>query len=90
MIRLSHEPNPDITGGYWEPPEDDGRPRFACFRDLADASRLARSYMSRNGLGSGNWTGGQVISRALDGAIVPVGRVAYNGRLFNMDDEPIE
>ncbi len=45
---------------------------------LADASRRVREYIAAEGLGGGNWNGGQVRDR--DGALLAT--VSYNGRVW--------
>ncbi len=44
---------------------------------LNDASQTCRKYIDENGLGGGNWVGGDVTS---DGKVVA--RVSYNGRVW--------
>ena len=46
--------------------------------DLAHASRVCREYIEENGLGGGNWSGGDVFDE--NGALV--GKVSYNGRVW--------
>ena len=77
-LHLSHSPNPDITGGYWETPTDPGSIQTVEARDYAQASEFTRAYIVRNQLGAGNFTGG----RLDDDQGTPVARVAYNGRVF--------
>ena len=43
-----------------------------------EASALCRQYIEHYDLGGGNWTGGEI----RDALGKPVGRVAYNGRVF--------
>ena len=63
--------------------QDPGEPLFgvspckATVTTLNDASAACRRYISDNGLGGGNWTGGDVIS---NGKVVA--RVSYNGRVW--------
>lgn len=82
-VRLSHSANPDIRGGYYQ---DAGRPkvRDVEVKTLADASKKCLSYIDRNKLGGGNWSGGQVFK---DGA--QVAKVSYNGRIWAMDGAEI-
>lgn len=44
---------------------------------LNDASKACKKYISDNGLGGGNWVGGDVICK---GKVVA--RVSYNGRVW--------
>lgn len=81
-VDLSHEPNPDVDGGYWSPPIDRGTTHCVRALSLTDASQQCRQYIDHNGLGGGNWTGGTI---CIDGE--PVGRVSYNGRVWSLDDE---
>ena len=52
-------------------------PCKATVTTLDDASEACRRYISDNGLGGGNWTGGDVTS---EGKVVA--RVSYNGRVW--------
>lgn len=45
---------------------------------LAEASKACRQYIDEHGLGGGQWTGGDVLTK--DGALVA--RVSYNGRIW--------
>ena len=45
---------------------------------LGEASLACRDYINSHGLGSGNWTGGEVMEK--DGA--QVARISYNGRVW--------
>jgi len=78
QVKLSHAPNPDVRGGYWEEPLDRGRAVRINVATLADAADACRAYIARNGLGAGNWTGGKIT----DGKKV-VGYVSYNGRVWD-------
>jgi len=83
-VKLSHAPNPDIADGYWQ----DGNP-FALnvtakVPNLLSASVVCRNYITRNGLGGGNWTGGQVFENGKQ-----IARVSYNGRVWGMDGNEI-
>lgn len=59
-LKLAHAKNPDISGGYWETPRDPGRPQWVEVVSFEQASAICRSFIVTNGLGSGNWTGGDV------------------------------
>ncbi|HMS40933.1 MAG TPA: hypothetical protein PKE69_11950 [Pyrinomonadaceae bacterium] len=48
---------------------------------LKEASEVCRNYISRFNLGSGNFTGGQVI----DDKNNFVARISYNGRVWDSD-----
>lgn len=50
---------------------------WASCSSLAECSQACQRYISRHGLGGGNWTGGQVFK---DGA--QIARVSYNGRIW--------
>ena len=80
-VKLSHASNPDIAGGYW-----DGKPKQCTMRvrvrTIEEAQAQCRAYIEQNGLGGGNWTGGQVT----DETKYVVGRIAYNGRFFPTAD----
>ena len=80
FVKLAHEPNPDIEGGYWdEVPEDPpaGKGKWVSVKSLADASKACRRFLDQYGLGGGNWTGGLVVR---DG--VPIAEISYNGRAW--------
>jgi hypothetical protein len=76
-VVLDHGPNPDIRGGYWGPAPGEGKTSVPV-KTFAEASRACRRYIEENGLGGGNWSGGQVYcGRKL------VARVSYNGRVWS-------
>ncbi|TJY57390.1 hypothetical protein E4T66_18460 [Sinimarinibacterium sp. CAU 1509] len=79
QVSLAHAPNPDIPGGYWDGPPEDGCSAKSV-ETLADASRAVRSYITRNNLGSGNWAGGEVYQGP-----ELVARISYNGRIWGLD-----
>lgn len=54
--------------------------RWVDVKDLAEASKVCRTFLSENGLGCGNWAGGQI----REGRKV-LGRVSYNGRVWGPD-----
>lgn len=78
-VKLKHSPNPDIPGGYWRKPVDKS-PRLVEVSTFAEASQECLAYIDRNGLGSGNWTGGQVYSDP----DTQIAQVSYNGRVWDM------
>jgi hypothetical protein len=86
-VTLSHRRNPDIVGGYWQDPVESGRARKIACASLADASRICRDYIGRNGLGGGNWTGGKITDTSGKGTL---GQVAYNGCIFGNDGKEIQ
>ena len=79
QLTLSHAPNPDVQGGYWTPPVQSGTPQTLEVVGIEQAQDLCRRYIDGNGLGGGNWTGGQIHDES--GELV--GRIAYNGRYFD-------
>jgi len=83
-VQLQHRPNPDIQGGYWQRPLDDRRPQFVTVATFAEASAVCRAYIERNGLGGGNWTGGQVFEDDQQ-----IASVSYNGRVWDTHDNEI-
>lgn len=83
-VRLSHCPNPDIGGGYWETPIDPRKPQHVLVNSLPNAQQTVRDYIERNNLGSGNWNGGDL---RLDGKTI--GRISYNGRAWRLDNSPM-
>ena len=77
-VTLSHGHNPDIEGGYWENPKDSGQTVSLPVKTLDEARLVCRRYIEENGLGGGNWTGGEIYcNRKL------VARVSYNGRVWS-------
>lgn len=83
-VKLSHSPNPDIRGGYWTDPIDSGRQTWVEVSGFPEASKVCRDYIEKNGLGGGNWTGGQVKDSGAH-----VARVSYNGRVWGIDGKEI-
>jgi hypothetical protein len=79
-VRLSHAPNPDIAGGYWDEPIDPRKAQHALVNSLINAQQTARDYIERNNLGGGNWNGGDL---RLDGK--SIGRISFNGRAWRLD-----
>ena len=79
-VSLSHARNPDIDGGYWDAPVDPGKRVRVPVISLKGAQKVVRNYIERNNLGGGNWTGGELM---YDG--VPVGRISYNGRAWDLE-----
>ena len=87
MVNLSHEANPDIKAGYWEPPKDAKKAKSVKCASLQECSDKCLEYIDRNGLGGGNWTGGAVFFRKDGSALtgfVQVAKVSYNGRIWDM------
>lgn len=88
MVELSHAPNPDIAGGYWDAPVDPGKSTWVAVTDLPEASSKVRAYIDRNGLGAGNFTGGSV-AHFTGGKYKPFARISYNGRAWDRNGKPI-
>jgi len=83
-LKLSHASNPDIDGGYW--PGSNRSPNTTVDVDsMANASLICRQYIEENGLGDGNWTGGQIFQEKEQ-----VAQVSYNGRVWSMDGSEIQ
>jgi hypothetical protein len=74
-VLLAHLPNLDITGGYWQEPIDPPL-RWESVQNLTEARALCLSYIQLNGLGSGNWVGGEVREGKQK-----IARISYNGRI---------
>lgn len=55
--------------------------------DLGAASKACREYIDEHGLGSGNWSGGDV--RDTESKKV-IARVSYNGRVWDLDGKEVE
>ena len=88
LVKLSHARNPDIDGGYWQQPIDDGTTVWKAVTDIPEASQVVRAYIDRNGLGSGNFTGGQVV-HAIQGKHKPFARISYNGRAWDLNGKAL-
>ncbi len=85
-VTLAHGRNADFPGGYSHGrPAESGRPRSVPCASLADASRVCREYIQRNDLGGGNWRGGQIT----DAAGQLIGRVSFNGRVWDAAGQPM-
>ena len=84
QVEMKASPNPD-----YDAPDDRATIRIKAFRhtvdSFKDASRAVRHFIKTNELGSGNWTGGRIFG---DGGKI-VGRVSYNGRVWNTDGSEI-
>lgn len=83
FVKIAHEENPDIAGGYWtDIPEDPpaGKSKWVPVKSIADASKVCRQFLDQYGLGGGNWTGGLVVK---DG--MPIAEISYNGRAWKPD-----
>lgn len=80
IVTLKHAKNPDIAGGYWQEPVDPPKAQKVEVASLAEASQACRAYIERNGLGGGNWTGGNVTDNGKT-----IARVSYNGRVWAPD-----
>jgi hypothetical protein len=86
FVKLGHRKNPDLPGGYWQPPVDPGRAVKVPVESLADASRAVREYITRNGLGGGNFRTASVT----DERGRKVAEVSFNGRVWGLDGQSIE
>lgn len=84
QVELKAGPNPDYNA-----PDDRATMRIKAFRhsvdSYKDASRAVRHFVETNNLGGGNWTGGRIFD---DGRLV--GRVSYNGRVWDLNDIEIQ
>ncbi|MEO7326483.1 MAG: hypothetical protein ABIW82_16815 [Dokdonella sp.] len=59
------------------------RDHFIIVNEIADISTAGHAFIEENGLGGGNWFGGDIF----DSSGGKVGRLAYNGRIFASDPE---
>ena len=59
--------------------------RWVEVKSLKEASEVAQTFLRVNGLGSGNWTGGQV---KVGGKVVA--RISYNGRAWEPGNDSKE
>jgi len=85
QVTLSHAPNPDIGGGYWDGVIPDTNNTVVEVEDLAHASRVCRGFIEEWGLGGGNWTGGQVSDGDEE-----VAKISYNGRAWKPGPWPTD
>lgn len=76
-VITKHCRNPDIIGGYWQPPVNTGRAIPVHIENLDHASNICREYIERNGLGGGNWSGGDVYDNGK-----AIAYVSFNGRTW--------
>ena len=81
-VKLSHCKNPDLKTGYWDGKPEGKASRLAIAHSIDHASRIVRHYLDNNGLGGGNWNGGQV-QEFINGEWTYIGYIAYNGRFFD-------
>ena len=54
-------------------------------KSLSEAQNKVREFIEENDLGSGNFTGGDLFSHGKK-----IGRVSYNGKLWDLKDEPMK
>lgn len=52
---------------------------------LAEASQICRTYIAFYDLGGGNWSGGEITNA--DGLVI--GRVSYNGRVWDLNGKEL-
>jgi hypothetical protein len=83
-VTMKHASNPDIAGGYWNGKPTEG-PAMRKVETFREAAAECRAYIERNGLGGGNWTGGQVFADKK----TQVARVSFNGRVWDMEGKEI-
>lgn len=85
-LLLSNRGNPDHGENPRQPmfhaPDDVWVP----VASFAHASALSRHYIDQFGLGGGNWAGGAI----KDARGKAVGRIAYNGRVFDLRGQKLE
>jgi hypothetical protein len=82
FVTLSAAPNRDFGPGSHEASVRIP-PRKQKVVSLAYASKVVQRFIAEHDLGSGNWTGGLIT----DASGKAIGRVAYNGRIFDLDDK---
>jgi len=83
-VELGAEPNPSHSSRSHE-----GSVKIKTHRvkakSLSEAQNEVRGFIEENDLGAGNFTGGDLFSHGKK-----IGRVSYNGRLWNLKDEPMK
>lgn len=80
-VSLSNAGNPD-RGQDPTRPLWGVRPKSAIAQTMEVAAAICQNYIQENDLGSGNWTGGEILE---DGRLVA--KVSYNGRIWNADPD---
>lgn len=83
-LKLHHCPNPDIPGGYYEPPVDPAEMTVEV-NSVADASREYRLWIERNGLGSSNCAVSSGRLLTVEGQRDAYAFVSYNGNVWLAD-----
>ena len=83
-VELGAEPNPNHSLKSHE-----GSVKIKTYRlkvkSLSEAQNKVREFIEKNDLGSGNFTGGDLFSHGKK-----IGRVSYNGRVWNLKDESMK
>jgi hypothetical protein len=83
-VELGAEPNPDHSYK-----SHSGSVKIKTHKvkvkSLTEAQNKVREFIDENDLGSGNFTGGDLFSHGKK-----IGRVSYNGRVWNLKDEPMK
>ena len=83
-LKLHHCPNPDIAGGYYEPPVDPAEMTIEV-NSVADASREYRVWAERNNLRNGNIPVVALLYICEDES--PFAWVSSHGDVFLMGDD---
>lgn len=76
-VKLSSAPNPDFNQT-----ESPAPTVMYPVHNLEEATRICRQYIETYQLGSGNWTGGQVIQDGQE-----THHVSFNGRIWKTENE---
>ncbi len=88
-LKLAHVANGDISGGYWQPPIDK-KPITLELPTLRACSAALDTWVTRNGLGSGNMA--RECGYVFDGG-KQIAEISYNGRAWEpgmVGKKPIE
>lgn len=83
-VTLGAEPNPDYDKGSHEGTISIGTHRVKV-KDIEEARNKVRTFIDENDLGSGNFNGGELYS---DGK--KIGYISYNGRVWDLNDKPMD
>lgn len=83
-VILSANPNPDFDSGHAS--EVYIPKKQVKINSWSDASKVCRLFIEKNELGGGNWTGGAVLNRDFE----QIGRVSYNGRVWDKNESEIK
>jgi hypothetical protein len=83
-VELGAEPNPNHSSRSHEGSVKIKTQKVKV-KSLTESQNKVREFIEKNDLGAGNFTGGDLFSHGKK-----IGRVSYNGRVWNLKDEPMK